>query len=353
MDTVFVSYRRSDLGMLIGHLQSELVKQLGRVEVFVDQEGLADGAPYPSALRKAVIRSKLLVLLIGPRWLDVYDDQGRRRDGKDDWVAKEVGIALEHEIQVLPVLVDYADPWASGKALPDALAKVPSIQYTRLRSSPEKAFRADIKQLADVIRRLLREQRPRPHPALMLGAGALAGVALSFGGGWLAGRGPFAPPVVIEKTVTLPPKRVEVPVPTMDFRLLEPVADQRQARAIFLTSQETAIIPLSESNKSGNKELSLVTHPAELVMTIDQVFYENSDFGPDSDALKKLTGLLTKDEARDWSPTSKLKLGKGNSFVAEIKSRENISSPINTYILFKNNTHIKLSYRMHNITVTD
>ena len=42
-------------------------------------ENLAEGVAYPAALRKAIGNSKLLLLLIGPRYLPEYKDENARR----------------------------------------------------------------------------------------------------------------------------------------------------------------------------------------------------------------------------------------------------------------------------------
>jgi hypothetical protein len=47
--------------------------------------------------------------LIGPKWLTLADEEGRRRlDNPDDWIRFEIRTALKRRVRVIPVLVDGA-----------------------------------------------------------------------------------------------------------------------------------------------------------------------------------------------------------------------------------------------------
>src|SRR5262249_5729349 len=53
---------------------------------------------------------KVMLVLIGPDWLNSSDEQGRRRlDFPDDWVRLEIAHALKRGVTVIPVCVGGAD----------------------------------------------------------------------------------------------------------------------------------------------------------------------------------------------------------------------------------------------------
>jgi hypothetical protein len=60
-------------------------------------------------LRKEVAKCKVLLALIGPRWLDAKEeDGGRRLDNPNDFVRTEIATALERDIPVIPILLEGA-----------------------------------------------------------------------------------------------------------------------------------------------------------------------------------------------------------------------------------------------------
>ena len=77
---------------------------------------LADGGSSVSLLEQRLAECKVMIVLIGPDWLNSRDEQGRRRlDSSDDWVRLEIAHALKRDITVIPVLVN-------GAALPERTA---------------------------------------------------------------------------------------------------------------------------------------------------------------------------------------------------------------------------------------
>ena len=70
-------------------------------------------------LEQRLAECKVMLVLIGPEWLNSRDEQGRRRlDSSDDWVQLEIAHALKRDITVIPVRVNGAELPARA-ALPD------------------------------------------------------------------------------------------------------------------------------------------------------------------------------------------------------------------------------------------
>ena len=91
----FISYRKDDTKQVARSLYSELKRVLERGEVFLDQREIEPGASFPETLTAEIERAAVVLLLIGPQWLTLQSSDGvRRLDEPDDWVRKEIELAL-------------------------------------------------------------------------------------------------------------------------------------------------------------------------------------------------------------------------------------------------------------------
>ena len=108
---MFVSYRTADARYPAAYLADRLGKDFGPDRVFRDADALVPGLPWPDGLDRALADARVLVVLIGPGWLDAPgpDGSGRALDRPDDWVRREIRTALTREITVVPVLLDEWD----------------------------------------------------------------------------------------------------------------------------------------------------------------------------------------------------------------------------------------------------
>lgn len=102
---IFISYRRDDTQGWAGRLFADLSRRFGATHVFMDiNGGIRRGDDFAQTLHDALQRSEVLLALIGPRWLELRRQDGRRRiDVEDDWVRREIATALERGIVVVPV----------------------------------------------------------------------------------------------------------------------------------------------------------------------------------------------------------------------------------------------------------
>jgi hypothetical protein len=130
---IFISYRRRDAG---GHgraLHEYLSRRFGNNRVFFDRSTVESGDVFPDKLRRGVQRCAVLLALIGQEWLDVQDnDGGRRLDDPEDFVRREIALALEQGKKVIPVLFDDT-PVPSRDRLPDLLHALASCDALTLR----------------------------------------------------------------------------------------------------------------------------------------------------------------------------------------------------------------------------
>jgi len=135
MSGVFISYRRDDSAGFAGALERELVTHLGRDHVFIDVKDIEAGTEFPVVIDEAIKSSDVVLVLIGPGWLDTRDSQGLRRiEKQDDFVRREVALALAGSARVIPVLLDGAR-LPTADQLPGELQLLTARHALELRNS--------------------------------------------------------------------------------------------------------------------------------------------------------------------------------------------------------------------------
>jgi pterin-4a-carbinolamine dehydratase len=99
----------------------------------MDVEGIRASDDWGRRIDDALKGATLLIPVIGPHWLRIADDFGRRRlDREDDWVRNEIRYALIKRIPVLPVLLSKT-PLPEKAALPKPLQGLVGRQAFELR----------------------------------------------------------------------------------------------------------------------------------------------------------------------------------------------------------------------------
>jgi hypothetical protein len=107
---VFISYRREDTKWQARAIYRFLTERLPREHVFMDVDSIPPGADFVDTLECWVGRCNVLLVLIGPNWVDAVDSKtGQRRlENPNDFVRIEVRKGLVRGIPVVPVLIDGA-----------------------------------------------------------------------------------------------------------------------------------------------------------------------------------------------------------------------------------------------------
>jgi len=144
---LFVSYRRSDSEGSAGRLADALARQFGASRVFLDSARIPFGADFVRVVAAEIARADVVVVVIGPTWVDTRDDRGRRLDHEDDPVRFEIVRALDAKRRIVPVLVGAASaPRAAD--LPDVLAPIAQLNMATVRNV---AFADDFDALVDAL----------------------------------------------------------------------------------------------------------------------------------------------------------------------------------------------------------
>jgi hypothetical protein len=76
--------------------------------VFQDVDSIRPGDDFAAEIEAAVGACSVLLAVIGPRWLTVEGDSGRRLDDPQDWVRLEIEAAIQRRVRIIPVLIDDA-----------------------------------------------------------------------------------------------------------------------------------------------------------------------------------------------------------------------------------------------------
>lgn len=118
---IFLNYRRADTADTAEILADRLTARFGAGTVFLDRRSIEFGDYFTATIDAALRRARVLLALIGPRWLSVADPAGRRRlDDPRDLVRSEIERGLEYGLTIVPVLIG-ATTRPSADQLPPTL----------------------------------------------------------------------------------------------------------------------------------------------------------------------------------------------------------------------------------------
>jgi hypothetical protein len=155
MPDIFVSYRRDDTG---GHARSLFTRLDQRFpgRVFLDWEGIDIGEDFVAKLEAIGRDCRVLLALIGQRWVNAADAAGQRRIVlPSDHVRREIESALERGIPVVPVLLD-------GAAMPGESDLPVSLRPLAVRNAVSVTnanFGADLERLTRGLEEILGEEQ--------------------------------------------------------------------------------------------------------------------------------------------------------------------------------------------------
>lgn len=145
---VFINYRGADSQTAAALIDQQLTTCFGRDDVFLDSRSIPAGSDFVDELLGRLRLSSVLLVVIGPHWLTLTDETGRRRiDNPADWIRRELVEAFTHGLRIIPVLTDDATLPAE-KDLPDSIAGLSRRQYVPLR---RRYYQTDLAYLVERI----------------------------------------------------------------------------------------------------------------------------------------------------------------------------------------------------------
>jgi len=130
---IFISYRDDDSDIAAALIDRELTARFGSDLVFLDCRSIPVGVDFIDELLGRLRACSVLLVVMGPRWLNLVNAVGERRiDSPADWVRREIAEALAHGLRVIPVLLDGAT-LPAAEELPHDIAGLSRRQYVPLR----------------------------------------------------------------------------------------------------------------------------------------------------------------------------------------------------------------------------
>jgi uncharacterized protein YgiM (DUF1202 family) len=195
MPRIFISHRWDDHAATstTSILYDQLVEFFGEDDILMDAGDVPMTAKYCAELEHEVGSCDILLVVIGPRWIDsAYPDGTRRLDDPDDYVHIEIVTALHRSsMQIFLVLVGQT-PMPNVPDLPPVLGPVLRHEALAVRADNGN-FERDLARLLlklhpqELTQNAPRAARPeRPPLWVFLGSGL--GVLIVFGIGYMVLR---------------------------------------------------------------------------------------------------------------------------------------------------------------------
>jgi hypothetical protein len=145
---IFLSYRRADSVGVAGRLFDRLAEHFGAEQVFRDIDSIEAGENFEERIRDGLRLATVVLIVIGPRWLEARSEDGTRRiDDPADYVRREIEMALASDATVIPLLVE-------GAALPAPESMPTAVSALALRNDWELSDRRWDSDTRDLIEHL-------------------------------------------------------------------------------------------------------------------------------------------------------------------------------------------------------
>jgi len=129
---LFISYRRSDAERTARSLREALAARFGPQRIFFDTSDIPYGEDFQRVVHERIAASDVVLVVIGPDWLRVRNERGRRLDQNDDPVRFELLSALQLDKRIVPLRVDGAAA-LDADALPPPLRALARLNMPELR----------------------------------------------------------------------------------------------------------------------------------------------------------------------------------------------------------------------------
>ena len=152
---IFLCYRRQDSASQVGRIFNALSARFPD-QVFQDVESIDIGVDWTDELRESVLSADVVVVVIGPEWQSMAMERvprGPRINDPADYVHLEVRTALEHDIRIVPVLLQ-------GAQMPQPRTLPPQLEGLLRRQAlgvHDATFESDLARLITRLERFQKE----------------------------------------------------------------------------------------------------------------------------------------------------------------------------------------------------
>jgi hypothetical protein len=257
---IFISYRREDTERYARDLGARLARRCGRRRVFRDEDYLASGDRWAEVIEDVLPRCKVVLVLIGDRWLSAADERGRRLDDPGDVLRTEIATALRGEGLVIPVLIGNVEMPAPAD-LPDELC---ALAERNAHPITERHYEADVAALMRVIARRVLPCRRRLLWCLVAAVALLLALLA-----WQFVPGLPFPPWMPAPTPTLGPTATLTPTETRTAVGTPPTPTPTQPSTSLPTPTHTPSPPPAEAPTPTATHTPTTTGSPELIRIAD------------------------------------------------------------------------------------
>ena len=189
---IFINYRRDDAPGDARGVRDGLAAKFGRSNIFMDVDNLFVGQRFDLELSKALDECDLLIVIIGPRWIELLN--ARAQTGERDYVREEIAEAIRRKIAVVPVRVGREGgmaPLPKSEELPEDIREL--VLYQKHDIAHERFGRDMAELIAGIVavrNAKSNKGRNRPDPVVHLsriGIGILGTLAAAIAAAYYAG----------------------------------------------------------------------------------------------------------------------------------------------------------------------
>jgi tetratricopeptide (TPR) repeat protein len=147
---VFLSYRRNDVAAFVRLIRFALIAAGVRESDIFQDVDQPPGVDFHDEIEHGVLECDAVLAIIGADWQPTQ------------WVEKEIGLALERDVPVFPILVQRTSPPRPDE-LPDALAALSRLQGLPLADEAhvERDLEPLVRRLVEIAKRPVFKARPR------------------------------------------------------------------------------------------------------------------------------------------------------------------------------------------------
>jgi hypothetical protein len=152
--SIFICYRRTDSPDTVARIYESLKNDFLRSGLFRDIDSIPSGIDFPSRINQVLEACSVVLVVIGPNWIDTRTGDGQRRlDDPQDHVRVEIETALRvGGLRVIPVLVGNVT-MPRPEQLPDSIRGLVGRAGLSIRHDPD--FRTDMSRLVRDLREVV------------------------------------------------------------------------------------------------------------------------------------------------------------------------------------------------------
>ncbi|NEQ49185.1 MAG: TIR domain-containing protein [Leptolyngbya sp. SIO3F4] len=103
-----MSYRLSDSDRGAGRIYERLCRDFQRDNIFKDQASIKGGSSFGDVIEQAISDAQVMLVIMGPTWLTATGAAGAGIANPEDWVRREIELALKLDKPIIPVLLEGA-----------------------------------------------------------------------------------------------------------------------------------------------------------------------------------------------------------------------------------------------------